>query len=93
MRKDKIKVIGEQISDEKIKYYLTLEPLDDTPADLYKLIKAYRGLRNEDFARFIKFFIASGFSFTKQNKQGLNFAQIISKHKNADLYLKAINAN
>ncbi|PXB86505.1 hypothetical protein C0044_34370, partial [Pseudomonas aeruginosa] len=44
MRKDKKQIIGEEISDESIKLFLGVEPADDTPPSLHKLIKAYRGL-------------------------------------------------
>ncbi|MFO6043006.1 PA4642 family protein, partial [Pseudomonas aeruginosa] len=46
MRKDKKQIIGEEISDESIKLFLGVEPADDTPPSLHKLIKAYRGAGN-----------------------------------------------
>jgi hypothetical protein len=56
MRKDKKQVIGDEIADESIKLFLQPEPADDTPPSLHKLIKAYRGLRIDDFERFSRFF-------------------------------------
>jgi len=90
MRKDKVKVIGENASDEKIKSYLTLEPTSDTQADLYKLIKAYRGLKSDDFIKFVKLFVAGGFNLEATNNNGQTFKQIISKHKNSLPYLEAL---
>ena len=55
MRKDKKQVIGDEIADESIKLFLQPEPADDTPPSLHKLIKAYRGLRIDDFERFVRF--------------------------------------
>lgn len=60
MRKDKKQIIGEEISDESIKLFLGVEPADDTPS-LHKLIKAYRGLRIDDFERFLTFFREAGY--------------------------------
>ena len=61
MRKDKKQIIGEEISDESIKLFLGVEPADDTPPSLHKLIKAYRGLRIDDFERFLTFFREAGY--------------------------------
>ena len=60
MRKDKKQVIGEEISDDSIKLFLAVEPADATPPALHKLVKAYRGLRVDDFERFVGFFVAAG---------------------------------
>ena len=49
MRKDKKQVIGEEISDDSIRLFLGVEPADDTPPSLHNLVKAYRGLRIDDF--------------------------------------------
>ena len=51
MRKDKKQVIGDEIGDEQIKLFLDFEPVDATSPSLHKLIKAYRGLRIDDFER------------------------------------------
>jgi hypothetical protein len=56
MRKDKKQVIGDEIGDAQIKLFLDFEPVDATSPSLHKLIKAYRGLRIDDFERFLGFF-------------------------------------
>ena len=71
MRKDKKQVIGEEISDEAIKLFLDLQPADDTPPALHKLIKAYRGLRIDDFERFLGFFKAAGLDLNAQEPRGV----------------------
>ena len=53
MRKDKKQLIGDEIGDEQIKLFLDFEPVDATSPSLHKLIKAYRGLRIDDFERFL----------------------------------------
>ena len=45
-------MIGDEIGDEQIKLFLDFEPVDATSPSLHKLIKAYRGLRIDDFERF-----------------------------------------
>ena len=60
MRKDKKQVIGDEIGDEQIKLFLDFEPVDATSPSLHKLVKAYRGLRIDDFERFLTFFVEAG---------------------------------
>lgn len=61
MRKDKKQVIGEEISDDSIRLFTGVEPADDTPPSLHKLVKAYRGLRIDDFEKFLTFFKDAGY--------------------------------
>lgn len=92
MRKDKKQVIGEEISDESIKLFLSVEPADDTPASLHKLIKAYRGLRVDDFERFIGFFKEAGLDLNARNAQGEDFVALIRDQRNAEPYIDVIEA-
>lgn len=92
MRKDKQKVIGEEISDESIKLFLEPEPADDTPASLHKLIKAYRGLRVDDFERFIGFFTEAGYDLQAKDAKGRDFVDLIGDQRQAAPYIEAIRA-
>lgn len=92
MRKDKKQVIGDEVSDEQIKLFLAVEPGDDTPASLHKLIKAYRGLREEDFARFIAFFVEAGYDLAAKDAQGRDFVALIQDQRQAEAYIDALNA-
>lgn len=92
MRKDKQKVIGEEISDESIKLFLEPEPADDTPASLHKLIKAYRGLRVDDFERFIGFFTEAGYDLQAKDAKGRNFIDLIGDQRQAAPYIEVIRA-
>ena len=91
MRKDKKQVIGEEISDEAIQLFLTVEPADDTPPSLHKLIKAYRGLRIDDFGRFLTFFKEAGYDLDGKDEQGQTFVDIIKDQRNADEYIELID--
>ena len=92
MRKDKKKVVGEEISDEMIKVYLGVEPADATPAALHKLIKAYRGLRVDDFARFLEFFIEAGYALDARDASGKDFVELIQDQRQAEPYIDAVRA-
>ncbi|MBF7730538.1 PA4642 family protein [Pseudomonas sp. N040] len=92
MRKDKKQVIGEAISDEAIKLYLGVEPADDTPPALHKLIKAYRGLRIDDFERFVGFFVAAGYALDARDASGRDFIALIADQRQAEPYIEVIRA-
>lgn len=92
MRKDKKQVIGEEISDDSIKLFLAVEPADATPPSLHKLIKAYRGLRIDDFERFIGFFVEAGYDLSATDEKGQDFVALIQDQRNAEPYVEAIRA-
>ncbi|MDP3814936.1 PA4642 family protein [Pseudomonas sp.] len=92
MRKDKKQVIGEEISDESIKLFLAVEPADATPPSLHKLVKAYRGLRIDDFERFVSFFVAAGYDLNAKDAQGHDFIALIQDQRFADAYIDIIKA-
>jgi len=91
MRKDKKQVIGDEIGDEQIKLFLDFEPVDATSPSLHKLIKAYRGLRVDDFERFLGFFVAAGFDVDGKDEQGKTFVELIADQRNAADYIELID--
>jgi hypothetical protein len=91
MRKDKKQLIGDEIGDEQIKLFLDFEPVDATSPSLHKLIKAYRGLRIDDFGRFLAFFKEAGFDLDGKDEHGQTFVDIIKDQRNADEYIELIN--
>ena len=91
MRKDKKQLIGDEIGDEQIKFFLDFEPVDATSPSLHKLIKAYRGLRIDDFGRFLAFFKEAGYDLDGKDEQGQTFVDIIKDQRNADEYIELIN--
>ncbi len=90
MRKDKKQVIGEEIGDEPIKLFLAVEPADDTPPSLHKLVKAYRGLRIDDFERFLTFFVEAGYDLNAKDVKGNDFVALIQDQRLAEPYIEAI---
>jgi hypothetical protein len=92
MRKDKKQVIGDEMSDESIRLFLDLEPADATPPSLHKLIKAYRGLRIDDFERFLGFFQAAGLDLDVCDARGNDFIALIVDQRQAEPYVEAVRA-
>ena len=90
MRKDKKQLIGDEIGDEQIKLFLDFEPVDATSPSLHKLIKAYRGLRIDDFERFLGFFVAAGYDVDGKDEQGQTFVDHIKDQRNAAEYIELI---
>lgn len=92
MRKDKKQVIGEEISDDAIRLFLGVEPADDTPPSLHKLVKAYRSLRIDDFEKFLGFFKEAGYDLGAKDAKGNDFIALIQDQRLAEPYIDAINA-
>ncbi|MBU3059566.1 PA4642 family protein [Pseudomonas indica] len=92
MRKDKKQVIGEEISDDQVKLFLAVEPADDTPPSLHKLIKAYRGLRIDDFEWFVGFFVEAGYDLGAKNAKGEDFVALVRDQRNAEPYIEVVRA-
>lgn len=90
MKKDKIKIIDEQMNDDGIKRFLTYLPADDTPEDFHILLKAYRGLNAENFSKFIEFFEAAGRSTSTPNQSGQTLLSIISTHRMSSAYANTL---
>ncbi|MCL6700230.1 PA4642 family protein [Pseudomonas sp. T1.Ur] len=90
MRKDKKQVIGDEIGDEQIKLFLNFEPIDATSPSLHKLIKAYRGLRVDDFERFLVFFVEAGYDLNGKDEQGNDFVALVQDQRNAEEYIELI---
>ncbi|WP_017904791.1 PA4642 family protein [Pseudomonas asplenii] len=91
MRKDKKQVIGDEIGDAQIKLFLDFEPADATSPSLHKLIKAYRGLRIDDFERFLVFFKEAGYDLDGKDEHGQDFVALIQDQRHAPDYIELIN--
>ena len=90
MRKDKKQLIGDEIGDEQIKLFLGFEPVDATSPSLHKLIKAYRGLRIDDFERFLTFLMQAGYDLDGKDEHGQTFVDLIKDQRNAAEYIELI---
>jgi len=91
MRKDKKQLIGDEIGDAQIKLFLDFEPVDATSPSLHKLIKAYRGLRINDFERFLVFFLEAGYDLDGKDEHGQTFVDLIKDQRNAEDYIELVD--
>jgi hypothetical protein len=92
LRKDKEKVLGEIFTDEKIKVFFDYIPPVDVNGDYHLLEKAYRGMRGENFATFLKMFIAEGRDINAIGPEGKTLLQVIKSHRNGEEYVIALQA-
>lgn len=92
VRKDKEKVIGEPMTDEQVAAFLQARPYAGESIELHMLTRAYRGLRAQDFARFLTLFKAQGFDLDATDAQGNTFLHTISGHAQAHAYVEVLEA-
>ncbi|MNI95659.1 hypothetical protein D3C73_1539640 [compost metagenome] len=57
---------------------------------MHKLTKAYRGLRIDDFERFLVFFVEAGHDLDGKDEHGNDFVALISDQRNAEDYIELI---
>lgn len=93
LRKDKQKVLGEVFDDDRIRAFLDFQPPEGVDADFHVLEKAYRGMKAENFATFLGFFIDAGRNVRARNPQGLTLLEIIAYHQRAEDYVAALKAH
>ncbi|WP_304639856.1 PA4642 family protein [Pseudomonas sp.] len=90
MRKDKQKVIGEPMTDEQVAAFLEARPYADESAELHMLTRAYRGLRVDDFRRFLEMFKAAGHDLDARGADGKSFLDTLAEHAQAEEYIVAL---
>lgn len=88
--KDKEKIIGEELSAEKIARFLDMQPYEDTHADFHMLEKAYRGLPAEALGEFLDMFVAKGHDINATNKHGQTLLSIVQQHSNQPGYVDVL---
>ena len=81
---------NEEWSDERIKDFLALEPPEGMPADYAVLLKAYRGMTADLFARFVPFFVEAGRDINIKLENGTTFLDHVSEHRRSEEYVAAL---
>ena len=76
----------EEWSDERLKGYLELLPPSGMPRDYAILLKAYRGMTAELFARFIPLFIEADKNINVQLNDGSTFLDHVREHRKSVEY-------
>ena len=92
LRKDKEKVLGETFDEARIKTFFDYDAPAGVNADFHLLEKAYRGMRGENFATFVKLFIEDGRDINAVGSEGKTLLQIAKEHRNGEEYALALTA-
>ena len=87
MKKDKLKVLDEVLSEERIKQFLELLPPAGENPDFHQLQKAYRGMPPQYFEIFLEFFTENKRDINAVSHNGYTLLQEISTHKQAREYI------
>ncbi len=81
-------VTDEVWDDERVKSFLAMEPYGDESADFHVLLKAYRGMRPDDFERFLTFFLEAGRNIDATDTKGRTLWEIISAHRQGSEFIR-----
>jgi hypothetical protein len=83
-------VTDEWWSDERVKSFLDMEPTAGEDADYHVLLKAYRGMVPEAFARFIAFYTEAGRNLNAPGPGGKTILQLINEHRHGTEYAQIL---
>lgn len=78
---------NEEWTDERLRAFLALQPPASLPEDYNILLKAYRGMTEELFARFIPLFVADGRDLNVTLEDGSTFLDLVSSHRKSEDYV------
>ncbi|MCP5179473.1 MAG: PA4642 family protein [Pseudomonadales bacterium] len=93
MRPDKKAIVDEVWDDARIESFLDKSPMGEgEDPDYSLLLNAYRGMRAEDFARFIRRYLATGRSLDACGRDGRTLRETISGHRHASDFLRILDA-
>ena len=81
---------NEDWTDERLRAFLELKPPASLPEDYNILLKAYRGMTAELFARFIPFFIEDGRDINVSLEDGSTFLDLLSQHRRSGDYAEIV---
>jgi hypothetical protein len=93
MRPDKKIITDEVWDDDRVRSFLaprTTQGLDEP--DYTLLLNAYRGMRVDDFARFIRFYRDDRHDLNAKNEAGQRFIEVISTHRHAKPFVEVLIA-
>lgn len=92
-RPDKQQIIDEVWDDARVESFLhrTCHE-DDLDPDFFVLWQAYQAMRENDFRRFLRLFVAAGRNLDAVNERGETLATMISTHRHATDFIDALLA-
>lgn len=86
LKKDKQKVLGETFDDERVRSFLELRSQPGVNEDFALLERAYRGMKADNFATFLRFFIEEGRDINALNPHGATLLSIVQGHGTSSEY-------
>lgn len=93
-RPDKKQIIDEVWDDARVESFLYQQtpPGTNIDPDFFVLWKAYQGMRENDFRRFLRFFVAAGRNLDARNEWHETLAEMIGAHRHAGPFIEALVA-
>lgn len=92
LKKDKEKVIGVALDEDKVKAFLDYKPYgEEENADFHILTKAYRGLPPNEFERFVAIYKEAGHELNPVNAAGTSFVDSIKVNTLQQEYVEIMN--
>ncbi|SDJ66213.1 PA4642 family protein [Microbulbifer yueqingensis] len=86
LKKDKQKVLGEVFDEERIAGFLEGEPPAGVERDFYLLERAYRGMKAENFATFVRLFLEQGRNLDSVGPEGKTLLKKVAEHRQSEEY-------
>jgi hypothetical protein len=83
-------VTDEWFTDERVKSFLDMQPVDGENSDYHVLLKAYRGMVPEAFARFVEFFVAAGRDLNAPGPGNKSILKLVSEHRQGAEYAQIL---
>ena len=83
-------VTDEWWSDERIQSFLHMQPVAGETADYHVLLKAYRGMVPDAFARFIAFFTEAGRNINEPGPGGKTILTLVSEHRHGSEFVQIL---
>ena len=81
---------NEEWSDERLKACLDVLPPESLPKDYNILLRAYRGMTAELFARFIVFYADAGLDINARLEDGSTFLDLVTRHRKSNEYAEIL---
>jgi hypothetical protein len=83
-------VTDEWYTDARVKAFLDMQPVAGENSDYHVLLKAYRGMVPEAFARFIVFFVEAGRDLNAPGPAGKTILNLVSQHRHGAEYAQLL---
>ena len=89
-KKDKVKVLDEVWTEERVRSFLDLSAPAGVDADYHVLYNAYKNMRIENFEQFLSVYHEAGRSFQVTDKDGKALIDLIKEHRKSAAFADAL---